>query len=92
MNETRTNLKTKTVTVEINMVEGKYELRTFMSHDTNEKDLMECVFSMVNYAQKEFNITEPEFTDMFTAILLYIFAKEEDVKRIVDTMKTKVNE
>ena len=62
MDNSRNNLRTKTVTVEINMVEGKYELRTFMSYDINEKDLMECVFSMVNYAQKEFNITEPEFT------------------------------
>ena len=88
MDNSRNNLRTKTVTVEINMVEGKYELRTFMSYDINEKDLMECVF---NYAQKEFNITEPEFSDMFIAILLCIFAKEEDVKRIVDTMKTKIN-
>ena len=86
-----TNIKTKTVTVEINMVEGKYELKTFMSHDINEKDLMECVFSMVNYAQKEFNITEPELTDMFTAILLCIFAKKEDIKKVVDMASQKIN-
>lgn len=30
MDNSRNNLRTKTVTVEINMVEGKYELRTFI--------------------------------------------------------------
>ena len=39
MDKSRSKLKTKTVIVEINMVEGKYELKIFMLYDINEKNM-----------------------------------------------------
>lgn len=83
------DISEKSVIIKINMFDGKYNLKTIVSSNIDKSDLMECVFSIVNFAKTTFGMTEDELISTFTAILLCIFTEKNQLENLMRIIRNK---